>query len=59
MSRLFDTEDVRDVDEDARREAIDERARRRRLHHWCDVCHGHTGPGSPCHEPEPGEDDAA
>jgi cytochrome c5 len=39
-------------------EAADLRAearaeRRRNAYHWCDVCHGHTGPGSPCAPDEP------
>lgn len=42
-----------DVDEDLRRE---DRAERSRSLHWCSVCHGHTGPGSPC-APEPPEDE--
>lgn len=30
--------------------------------HWCDLCHGHTGPDSPCYsgpepDPEPEEPD--
>lgn len=29
-------------------EAAAERRRAARMHHWCDVCHGKTGPGSPC-----------
>lgn len=51
----MDTDDL-DVyeDADARRDDIDERGRRARLWHWCDVCHGHTGPGSPCYQ---GNDD--
>lgn len=24
-----------------------------RRSHWCETCHGHTGPGSPCAEDEP------
>lgn len=50
------------ADDDLKREAMDER--RARYFHWCDVCHGHTGPGSPCapepeeeEEPEPEESD--
>jgi cytochrome c5 len=40
-----------------RAEARQERRENARYHHWCDVCHGHTGPGSPCapEEPEPEE----
>lgn len=38
--------------EDARAEARAESLSARRRH-WCDVCHGHTGPGSPCYEPQP------
>lgn len=43
-------------DDDMRREAIDER---RVSRHWCDTCHGHTGPDSPCYsgpDPEPEEE---
>lgn len=29
--------------------------RPRMRHHWCDICHGHTGPGSPCAEDPPEE----
>lgn len=29
--------------------------RRRNAYHWCSVCHGHTGAGSPCAE-EPEEE---
>lgn len=36
---------------DARAEAQAERAHGRRRRHWCQECRGHTGPGSPCHEP--------
>jgi hypothetical protein len=35
-----------DVDEDARREAIDERRRRARMNHWCEDCRGFSG--GPC-----------
>lgn len=35
------------VDDDLRREDIDAR-RSARKYHWCEVCHGHTGAGSPC-----------
>lgn len=38
-----------EVPDDVRREA--QAQRRRRLPHWCEDCHGHTQPGSPCHEP--------
>lgn len=45
-----------DVDEDVRREVIDERRRARLARHWCQDCHGHTGPGSPCYvDPEDDE----
>lgn len=49
-------------DDDLRREAINERRERARLHHWCDTCHGFTGPNSPCYdgpedEPEAEEDE--
>jgi glutathione S-transferase len=41
--------------------AEDREARRRRArwNHWCDVCHGHLGPGSPCapEEDEPEQTD--
>lgn len=30
---------------------------RRRYAHWCDICHGHTGPGSPCAEDAPEDED--
>lgn len=36
----------------------EDRAERGRYAHWCDVCHGHTGPGSPC-APEQPEDNCA
>lgn len=42
-----------DVDEDARQDAISERRRAARWNHWCDICHGHLGPGSPCAPEEP------
>ncbi len=51
----------RDRDEDDWRDTVDERRERARLNHWCDLCHGHTGPNSPCYsgpdepEPEPAE----
>lgn len=48
-----------DVDEDLRREVIDQRREQARAWHWCSVCHGHTGPGSPCYdgpEDEPEDD---
>jgi cytochrome c5 len=47
-----------DIEEDElRAEARQQRRENARYHHWCDVCHGHTGPGSPCapEEPEPEE----
>lgn len=50
---------VHEVDEDLRRESIDEPRGRTRMYHWCETCHGHTGPGSPCaidDEPEPEDD---
>lgn len=55
---LFRTSEY--VDDDARRESMDERRARARLNHWCDVCHGHTGPGSPCapDDDEPEENDS-
>jgi hypothetical protein len=44
-----------DIDMDEMRaEARMERARLRP--HWCSLCHGHTGAGSPC-APEPEEDE--
>ena len=46
-------------DDDLRAEALAER--RRTAYHWCSVCHGHTGPGSPCApdvEEEPEEESA-
>lgn len=63
MSRLFDY-DPDDIPSDVREEMYEERRRRIQARHWCDECHGHTGPGSPCHiepdpepEPEPEEDE--
>lgn len=35
-------------DPDLVAEAREERRRNAQLWHWCDLCHGHTGPGSPC-----------
>jgi hypothetical protein len=61
MSRAqFFDYDPADSYEDA--EAADLRAeaaaqRRRNAHHFCDVCHGFTGPGSPCAPDEPEEDE--
>lgn len=33
------------------------RERRSNRYHWCETCHGHTGPGSPCSEEEPEEEE--
>lgn len=42
-------------------DVIAERKRAAASRHWCTECHGHTGPGSPCHVPddedEPTEED--
>lgn len=35
--------------EDARIDTLLEKPR----HHWCALCHGHTGPGSPCFDEPP------
>lgn len=43
------------ADAEARREDAEDRIRHARFH-WCDVCHGHTGPGSPCYD-ERGQED--
>jgi hypothetical protein len=52
MSRFADDFDDRDSDYDElRAEAMAERRARRG--HWCETCHGHTGPGSPCAPDEP------
>lgn len=37
-----------EVDMDLIYEAREQRRRERRMWHWCEDCHGHTGPGSPC-----------
>lgn len=37
-------------------EVYAERARYRRMRHFCMECLGRTGPGSPCFEPEPEEE---
>lgn len=54
---LFYT-DTADRDEEARRDAIDERRRAARMNHWCEDCRGHSG--GPCDfgddEPEPEEE---
>lgn len=40
-----------DVYDELRAETL--AARRRDRSHWCETCHGKTGPGSPCaEEPE-------
>jgi hypothetical protein len=39
------------------RDAPDDYENRPRRPHWCSVCHGHTGPGSPCATDEEPEDD--
>lgn len=61
MSALFDFDD-RDVDTDLVRETREQRRRDARWNHWCEVCHGNLGPGSPCapddeEPPEQQEDD--
>lgn len=43
------------MDDNLRREALDERRARRQ--HWCEECRGHTDGNSPC--AEDGEDDHA
>lgn len=49
--REFDDPDLYAEDVAARRQ-------RARLNHWCEECHGHTGPGSPCAiDEEPGPED--
>jgi hypothetical protein len=54
---IFDYDDT-DVDMELVYEAREQRRRARRMWHWCDECHGHTGPGSPCYvEPEESRDD--
>jgi hypothetical protein len=53
MSRFFRDPEFDSDYEELRAEA---RAERRRLSHWCDLCHGHTGPNSPCYDGG-GEDD--
>lgn len=51
---LFEIDHYADRDEEARRDAIDERRRAARLNHFCMDCLGHVGPGSPCAiEPDP------
>lgn len=45
-----------DIDTDMLEERAIERKRLARLRNWCDDCHGFTGPGSPCHEPEESAD---
>jgi cytochrome c5 len=65
MSRFSlrrDPEFDSDYDE-LRAEAAAERRATRALYHWCDECHGHTGPGSPCYaggdedEPQQADDE--
>lgn len=46
-------DDEYDYDYDLRAEAAQERRERARWRHWCEDCHGHTGPGSPCVEEPP------
>jgi hypothetical protein len=51
-----------DIPYDVLEEMHDERQARRRANHWCDLCHGFTGPDSPCYDgpdPEPEEDEDA
>lgn len=53
--------DFDEVDMDLLAEARAERRRRAAWNHWCDVCHGHLGAGSPCapdDEEQPAEEDA-
>lgn len=47
-----------DTPSDVLEEMHDERQRRARLNHWCETCHGHTGPGSPCAPDEEPADEA-
>ena len=56
--------DYDDIPDDVREDMAAERYLASRGRHWCETCHGHTGPSSPCYdgleledEPE-GEDDA-
>lgn len=51
--------DREDIPSDVLEEMHDERRRRARLNHWCDLCHGHTGAGSPCaiDDDEPEDED--
>jgi hypothetical protein len=44
--RGYDADPIADVDEDARREAVDERRQRARMNHWCEECRGRSG--GPC-----------
>ena len=49
--------DLEDIPYDVREDMARERARRAQYRHWCEECHGQTGPGSPCaiEPPEPEE----
>jgi hypothetical protein len=44
------------IDQDGFLADHEDREPRPRAAHWCSVCHGHTGPGSPCAEDEPEEE---
>lgn len=50
--------DANDIPTDVLEQMHEERKQRARRRHWCEVCRGHTGPGSPCYDgPEPTEED--